>query len=157
MLGCGQGATISLALMVMVLRSANQHEAMALSGMAQGVGYLIAAVGPTLLGALYDIAHNWSLPLAVLLGAARPAGVRRLSRGPGPARYRPGWRRTGHLSSPQPAAEPGWYVAVHPPRRDGGGSPSRKACREQMVRDALVGHGPEETADSRGSDGGVQG
>ena len=28
---------------------------------------LIAAVGPTLVGALYDVAHNWSLPLAVLL------------------------------------------------------------------------------------------
>jgi CP family cyanate transporter-like MFS transporter len=68
LLGSGQGATISLALMLMVLRSSNEHEAMALSGMAQGVGYLIAAVGPTLLGALYDIAHNWSLPLAVLLG-----------------------------------------------------------------------------------------
>ena len=47
LLGCGQGATISLALMVMVLRSSDQHEAMALSGMAQGVGYLVAAVGPT--------------------------------------------------------------------------------------------------------------
>ncbi len=68
LLGCGQGASISLALMVMVLRSSNQHEAMALSGMAQGYGYLIAAVGPTLVGALYDAAHNWSLPLAVLLG-----------------------------------------------------------------------------------------
>lgn len=68
LLGCGQGATISLALMVMVLRSSDQHEAMALSGMAQGVGYLVAAVGPTLLGALYDLAHDWSLPLAVLLG-----------------------------------------------------------------------------------------
>jgi len=67
LLGGGQGATISLALMVMVLRSRNQHQAMALSGMAQGVGYLIAAIGPTLVGALYDVAHNWSLPLAVLL------------------------------------------------------------------------------------------
>jgi CP family cyanate transporter-like MFS transporter len=68
LLGCGQGATISLALMVMVLRSSNQHEAMALSGMAQGGGYLIAAIGPTLLGALFDVAHNWTLPLTVLLG-----------------------------------------------------------------------------------------
>ncbi|MGD0439750.1 MAG: MFS transporter [Acidimicrobiales bacterium] len=68
LLGGGQGASISLALMMMVLRSSDQHEAMALSGMAQGVGYLIAAVGPTLVGALYDIAHSWSLPLAVLLG-----------------------------------------------------------------------------------------
>jgi CP family cyanate transporter-like MFS transporter len=54
--------------MVIVLRSSNQHEAMALSGMAQGVGYLIAAIGPTLLGALYDLAHDWTLPLSVLLG-----------------------------------------------------------------------------------------
>jgi CP family cyanate transporter-like MFS transporter len=68
LLGSGQGASISLALMVMVLRSSNQHEAMALSGMAQGGGYLIAAVGPTLLGALFDVAHSWTLPLAVLLG-----------------------------------------------------------------------------------------
>jgi len=68
LLGGGQGASVSLALMMMVLRSSNQHEAMALSGMAQGVGYLIAAVGPTLVGALYDLAHSWSLPLAVLLG-----------------------------------------------------------------------------------------
>ena len=68
LLGGGQGASISLALMVMVLRSSNQHEAMALSGMAQGVGYLIAAVGPTLVGALYDLAHSWDLPLTVLLG-----------------------------------------------------------------------------------------
>jgi CP family cyanate transporter-like MFS transporter len=41
---------------------------MALSGMAQGVGYLIDAVGPTLLGALFDVAHSWTLPLALLLG-----------------------------------------------------------------------------------------
>jgi CP family cyanate transporter-like MFS transporter len=68
LLGGGQGASISLALMIMVLRSSNQHEAMALSGMAQGVGYLIAAVGPTLVGALYDLAHSWDLPLTVLLG-----------------------------------------------------------------------------------------
>ncbi len=68
LLGGGQGASVSLALTVMVLRSSNQHQAMALSGMAQGVGYLVAAVGPTLLGVLYDIVHSWDLPLMVLLG-----------------------------------------------------------------------------------------
>jgi MFS transporter, CP family, cyanate transporter len=67
LLGCGQGSAISLALMMMVLRSTNTHEAMALSGMAQGVGYLIAAIGPAMVGALYDVAHDWSLPLSVLL------------------------------------------------------------------------------------------
>jgi CP family cyanate transporter-like MFS transporter len=68
LLGCGQGSAISLALMMMVLRSRNVHEAMALSGMAQGVGYLIAAIGPAMVGALYDAAHDWTVPLSVLLG-----------------------------------------------------------------------------------------
>ncbi len=67
LLGCGQGSAISLVLMMMVIRSRNEHEAMALSGMAQGIGYLIASIGPALVGALYDVAHNWSLPLTVLL------------------------------------------------------------------------------------------
>jgi CP family cyanate transporter-like MFS transporter len=75
LLGCGQGSAISLALMMMVLRSRNASEATALSGMAQGIGYLIAAIGPTLVGALYDVDHSWTLPLAVLLGLLVPLGV----------------------------------------------------------------------------------
>ena len=65
--GCAQGSSLSLALMMIVLRSRNPHEAMALSGMAQSVGYLIASIGPTMVGLLYDVAHDWSLPLTVLL------------------------------------------------------------------------------------------
>jgi CP family cyanate transporter-like MFS transporter len=75
LLGCGQGSAISLALMIMVLRSRNAHEAMALSGMAQGVGYLIASIGPASVGALYDVAHDWSLPLSALLALLVVQGV----------------------------------------------------------------------------------
>lgn len=66
-LGLGQGSAISLALLMMVLRSFDTRQAMALSGMAQGVGYLIAAVGPAMTGALYEVDHTWALPLLALL------------------------------------------------------------------------------------------
>ena len=67
LLGWGQGSSIGLALMMMVVRASNRDEAMALSGMAQGVGYLIASIGPVLVGGLFDLSHGWSVPLIVLL------------------------------------------------------------------------------------------
>lgn len=67
LLGWGQGSSIGLALMLMVVRASSRDEAMALSGMVQGLGYLIASVGPVLIGALFDSSHGWSLPLVVLL------------------------------------------------------------------------------------------
>ena len=67
LLGWGQGSSIGLALMMMVVRTSSRDEAMALSGMAQGLGYLIAAIGPVLIGGLYDSSHGWSVPLIVLL------------------------------------------------------------------------------------------
>jgi CP family cyanate transporter-like MFS transporter len=67
LLGWGQGSSIGLALMMMVVRASSRDEAMALSGMAQGLGYLIASVGPVLIGGLFDFSHGWSVPLIVLL------------------------------------------------------------------------------------------
>lgn len=52
MLGIAQGGSFSLALTFIVLRSRDAHVAAQLSGMAQGVGYLIAACGPMLVGLL---------------------------------------------------------------------------------------------------------
>lgn len=52
LLGIAQGASFSLALTFIVLRSRDSHVAAQLSGMAQGVGYLIAACGPMLVGLL---------------------------------------------------------------------------------------------------------
>lgn len=67
LLGWGQGSSIGLALMMMVLRAGNRDEAMALSGMAQGLGYLIASLGPVMVGGLFDLSKGWTVPLAVLL------------------------------------------------------------------------------------------
>lgn len=59
-LGLGQGATFSIALMLIVLRASDPHVAASLSGMAQGVGYSIAALGPLAVGILHDISGGWT-------------------------------------------------------------------------------------------------
>ena len=86
LLGLGQGASISLALTLFALRTADAAGAAALSGMAQSAGYLLAATGPFLFGVLHDLTQSWRLPLALLfavtvallfagLGAGRDAYV----------------------------------------------------------------------------------
>jgi CP family cyanate transporter-like MFS transporter len=70
LLGLGQGASISLALTLFALRTSDAREAAALSGMAQSVGYLLAASGPILFGVLHDLTRSWSLPLAALFAVA---------------------------------------------------------------------------------------
>jgi len=56
MLGIAQGGTFALALTMIVLRSPDSHVAAHLSGMAQGVGYMVAAFGPLVAGLL----HGWT-------------------------------------------------------------------------------------------------
>ncbi|MGI9047873.1 MAG: CynX/NimT family MFS transporter [Rubrobacteraceae bacterium] len=70
LLGLGQGASISLALILFALRTTDATEAAALSGMAQSGGYLLAATGPFLFGVLHDLTQSWSLPLALLFAVA---------------------------------------------------------------------------------------
>ena len=88
LLGLGQGACFSLALTFFALRAPDSEHAAALSGMAQSVGYLLAAVGPFLFGLLRDATHAWTVPLALLftvvvgllitgLGAARDTHIGR--------------------------------------------------------------------------------
>lgn len=66
-LGVGMGGAFSLSMMLFGLRSDSITEAAALSGMAQAVGYLLAACGPVLFGLLHDWTHSWIYPLVLLL------------------------------------------------------------------------------------------
>lgn len=66
-IGLGIGGGIVFALSLFGLRSSNHHQAGALSGMAQCLGYLLAAAGPVLIGALHDAVGSWTPPLLVLL------------------------------------------------------------------------------------------
>ncbi|MCY1411793.1 putative transporter YycB [compost metagenome] len=58
-LGLGQGATFSLALTLIVLRSRDSHVAANLSGMAQGIGYTLASMGPFAVGVVHDLTGGW--------------------------------------------------------------------------------------------------
>ena len=77
-LGMGMGAAFSLALMLIVQRAPDGHAAAALSGMAQSVGYTLAAGGPLLVGVLHDATGDWTGAAALFVlagGAAALAGM----------------------------------------------------------------------------------
>ena len=70
MIGAGGGFSFSLAMMFASLRTRNSLEAADLSGMAPSVaGYLLAAMGPALFGAMHDFMNGWTLPILLLHGA----------------------------------------------------------------------------------------
>lgn len=61
--GFGSGATMILGLTFIGLRACSAHQAAALSGMAQTVGYLLAACGPPLMGKIHDASGSWHISL----------------------------------------------------------------------------------------------
>jgi MFS transporter, CP family, cyanate transporter len=72
--GVGQGGLIAAAMTLIVLRSPDSHVAAHLSGMAQGVGYVLAAFGPLLVGLIRGWTGSFSesafLFVALGLGVA---------------------------------------------------------------------------------------
>ncbi|UQZ36019.1 MFS transporter [Paenibacillus sp. PK3_47] len=68
-IGIAGGFAFGLAMMFFSLRTRNTQEASELSGMAQSVGYLLAAMGPALFGLIHDASGSWNIPLALLAAA----------------------------------------------------------------------------------------
>ncbi|MDD4753567.1 MAG: MFS transporter, partial [Desulfitobacteriaceae bacterium] len=66
-LGLGQGASMSLIFTLFVLRTVNAQQAAELSGMAQSIGYLLAAIGPMMIGWLFDLTYSWVVPIIFLM------------------------------------------------------------------------------------------
>jgi CP family cyanate transporter-like MFS transporter len=66
LLGLGM-SVFSLALTTIALRARDSHDTAKLSGMAQGFGYLLAAVGPFLFGVLHEATGGWTVPFTMLL------------------------------------------------------------------------------------------
>jgi MFS transporter, CP family, cyanate transporter len=66
-LGIGQGATFAIGLTMFVLRARSTATTARLSAMAQTFGYLVAAGGPLLVGAVHDAAGSWAPALVLLL------------------------------------------------------------------------------------------
>jgi CP family cyanate transporter-like MFS transporter len=70
LLGIVLGGAFGLALLFLVLRSRDTEGATELSGMAQSVGYLVAATGPMLFGSIFDITGSWDYALMFLFVVA---------------------------------------------------------------------------------------
>ena len=68
--GLGQGGLIAIAMTIIVLRSPDAHVASHLSGMAQCIGYMLAAVGPLFVGLIHSVTGSYAATaiLFVLLG-----------------------------------------------------------------------------------------
>lgn len=75
LLGMGVGFAFSLAMMFFGLRTRTSRQAAELSGMAQSVGYLLAAAGPALFGYLHDATGSWKTPLIILVAASVLLGI----------------------------------------------------------------------------------
>ena len=68
MLGFSCGGGFILGLSFVGLRTHNAHQAAALSGMAQCIGYLFAATGPIIFGSLHETTSSWDIPLIIAAG-----------------------------------------------------------------------------------------
>lgn len=88
LLGIGTAGTFSVTLLLMASRAHDAVIAARLSSMAQGIGYMVSALGPLVAGLLHSVSGGWDLPIIVTiavcaaqlaagLGAARPGVVSR--------------------------------------------------------------------------------
>jgi CP family cyanate transporter-like MFS transporter len=78
LIGAGTGI-FPLTLTMIGLRARTSDGTAALSGFVQSVGYLLGAVGPFMMGALFDATGSWTPPLLVLAAFVAPlaySGVR---------------------------------------------------------------------------------
>ena len=66
-LGIGQGGALGLGLILPVLRGRDPGQVAGMTAMAMGVGYLIAAAGPAIVGAVRDSTGGWTWPIIVLI------------------------------------------------------------------------------------------
>ncbi len=65
--GLGQGAALGLAIYFTMARAPDPVSAASLSAFAQGAGYLVAAVGPLVVGFLHTATGGWTIPIAAIL------------------------------------------------------------------------------------------
>jgi CP family cyanate transporter-like MFS transporter len=64
--GLGSGSSLALSLAFFSLRAHDATQTASLSGMAQSVGYSLAALGPVGFGLLHDVSGGWFAPLVAL-------------------------------------------------------------------------------------------
>ncbi|OJX39581.1 MAG: hypothetical protein BGO78_13835 [Chloroflexi bacterium 44-23] len=65
--GFSSGTSFGMTMLLISLRSSDGAISAKLSGMVQSVGYAFAAIGPILMGSIFDSTNSWTLPLIILL------------------------------------------------------------------------------------------
>ncbi len=65
LMSLAMGGSISLSIIFISLRSPNAMRTAELSGMSQSAGYLLAALGPVLMGGVFDIFHTWTIAMII--------------------------------------------------------------------------------------------
>jgi MFS transporter, CP family, cyanate transporter len=93
LIGIGQGGSLGLALIIPVLRGAGAAAVAALTALSLSAGYLLASVGPTLLGLSRDLSGGWTVPLVLLIALTLAELV-------------PGWKATGNWTIGDADLEP---------------------------------------------------
>ncbi len=68
--GIGQGSSLVVALTLISLRGTGHAETVALSGIAQSFGYLLAACGPAIFGVLLEVTGTFACPLIFMIALA---------------------------------------------------------------------------------------
>ena len=66
LIGTSSGASFSYALLLIGMNGSTRQETAWLSGFSQMVGYIIAAIGPVLLGSIFDATRSWTIPVLIL-------------------------------------------------------------------------------------------
>jgi MFS transporter, CP family, cyanate transporter len=69
-MGIGAGGALVLAITLFSLRVQTTSQSVALSGMAQAVGYTMAALTPIFIGFIHDLTHRWTLALQLMISLA---------------------------------------------------------------------------------------
>ena len=93
--GVAQGGGFTAIFTVIVQISRTDRESSALSAFVQGVGYIVAALGPPVLGLVHDASDGWTAPMLIVVGTTLtfsvlgiPAALRATALARGVARER---------------------------------------------------------------------
>lgn len=73
--GLSAGGALAMSLTLMAQRARDSSTSVALSGMSQSVGYVIAALGPIAFGALHALTGGWAVSLLLLTAVLIGQGV----------------------------------------------------------------------------------
>ena len=73
--GVGTSSVFSYCISSFSIHTKSAADASTLSGMAQSLGYFLGAIGPFVMGKVFDLTQNWNVSLILLLAAAAAAVI----------------------------------------------------------------------------------